>query len=70
MPKKSFLKDCFKNNPHGAGFMTIENEKVSIYKGFETFKDFYTKVEQFNKKTLKALPVIFHFRYATHGGHM
>jgi len=63
LPWREELKNCFTNNPHGAGFMTIENGIVIGRKGFMTFKSLWKALEGFpvNK------PLVIHFRWATHG---
>ena len=57
------LKNCFKNNPDGAGVMWQDGGKVHIKKGFMKQKAFF--------KFLKTLPTdadrVLHFRIATSG---
>lgn len=57
------LKNCFKNNPDGAGVMWQDGGKVHIKKGFMEQKAFF--------KFLKTLPTdvdrVLHFRIATSG---
>ena len=57
------LKNCFKNNPDGAGVMWQDGGKVHIKKGFMKQKPFF--------KFLKSLPTyvdrVHHFRIATSG---
>ena len=40
-PSKEILKNCFTQNPDGAGFMYPANHKVMIEKGFNNFDKFY-----------------------------
>lgn len=57
------LKNCFKNNPDGAGVMWQDGNKVHIKKGFMEQKSLF--------KFLKTLPTnvdrVIHFRIATSG---
>ena len=59
------LKECFTNNPDGAGLMYYDQDKnlIHIRKGFMDFKDFW--------KVASTLPQdidrVFHFRIATSG---
>ena len=60
------LATCFENNPDGAGFMYPVGNKIQITKGFMTFdamEDYLLDNERF----LTNKPVVFHFRWATHG---
>ena len=64
LSEKEF-RNCFVNNPDGAGFMIYDDnkKKVHIRKGFMNFDDFWNAV--------KDLPTdrdrVFHFRIATSG---
>jgi predicted glutamine amidotransferase len=65
--KKEILKECWMDNPDGAGFAyRTENksgEEIIIHKGYMRFKSFwsaYTKLSQ-------SLEMVIHFRFATHG---
>lgn len=60
---KSVLKECFRNNPHGAGFAYPLNGKVILEKGFFSFKDFWSKYKDIDPR----YPVLIHFRVATSG---
>lgn len=66
-PSLSILKNCWDNNDDGAGLMWPEDEGVSGRKGFMFWTHFKKYIEE-NKKRLSRLPVVFHFRIATHGG--
>jgi len=63
---KSTLKECFKNNPHGAGFAipNTKQESVEIEKGFFSFRSFWLR---FKEVQALNLPMIIHFRVATSG---
>jgi len=58
------LKNCWDNNPDGAGFMYSENNELIIEKGLMTFEDFS---ESYNKINPENKDVVIHFRYGTHG---
>jgi len=69
LPKEKYLENCFTNNPDGAGFMYVKNDKVIIDKGYMTYKSFIKKYRKlcrknnnFNNKAL-----IMHFRIGTAG---
>lgn len=64
---KKTLRNCFDSNPDGAGYMFPCEGKVLINKGFWTFKDFFAAWEKTLKIHGSDLPVVFHFRIATHG---
>lgn len=65
-PTTEQLKNCFTNNPHGAGYMYARGDKVIIHKGFMTWEDFSRAVknEHFTAKD----PVVYHFRISTQAG--
>ena len=68
-PTFETLKQCFKRNPDGAGFMVAINDTVIIRKGFMHYKDF----EQAYKSLFQGLDdknysVVYHFRIGTQGG--
>lgn len=70
LPKEEYLKNCFTNNPDGAGFMyTDHDNNVVIDKGYMTYKSFlkrYKKLcKRYNDFVNKAL--IMHFRIGTAG---
>lgn len=69
LPKDEYLKNCFDNNPDGAGFMYVDNEKVIIDKGYMTYKSFkkrYKKLcRKYNDFINKSL--VMHFRIGTAG---
>ena len=56
------LKECYDNNPDGAGFMYAEDKKLHIEKGFFSLQSFYEAyVKHQDKKA------VLHFRIKTHG---
>lgn len=69
LPKEEYLKNCFENNPDGAGFMYTKHNKVIVDKGYMTYSKFlkrYKKLcKKFNNFENKAL--IMHFRIGTAG---
>lgn len=67
--KNEELEQMFINNPDGAGFMYVENNKVKIDKGYMTFKDFKNHFDLLNKKfnNFKNRSLILHFRIGTSG---
>ena len=64
LPKKETLKQCYDNNPDGAGFMTVKDNKVIISKGYDDFNKFYKTISRISKKR----PLVMHFRISTQGG--
>lgn len=71
LPTEDTLKQCFKTNSDGAGYMLPLNNKVIIRKGFMTFNDFYNDFQSFTKDNnidVVNTPIVFHFRITTQGG--
>lgn len=66
-PAKKELKQAWRVNPDGAGYMYVNDGDVVIRKGFLTFSDFWRHYQS-DRATLKAAPVVIHLRIATHGG--
>ena len=62
--KKKYYKTSFNENPDGAGFLYVENNRITIHKGFFTFSEFWSAYSKLNTVNL---PMIIHFRIATHG---
>lgn len=60
---KQYLENGFERNPHGAGFAFPDDGKVTIRKGYKSFKNFYRKY----KEIPADLPMLIHFRFATRG---
>ena len=58
------VRTMFTNNPDGAGYMTTENGKVSIRKGFMKVEHLLSSLASLSPD----VPVILHCRIATHGG--
>ena len=58
------LRICFENNPDGAGFAIATDQGVAIYKGYTTFKAFWTAYREYQVDTY---PALVHFRITTRG---
>jgi len=68
LPTWDILEDCFKSNPHGAGFMYTFANKVYIEKGYMTFGSLYKRIAELSKEiNLYETPIVFHFRISTSG---
>lgn len=61
---KTVLKNCFENNPDGAGFAYPDDEgkSIQIQNGFFGFRKFWQ-----NYRRLQNKPMLIHFRIATSG---
>lgn len=74
MPSNDSIKLMWETNSDGAGFMYALNGKVFIEKGFMKLTDLTRAIINLEKFALKSgtsvndIPVILHFRIATHGG--
>ena len=66
-PEERILKNCFENNPDGAGFMYSFEGSVHIHKGYDTFEAFYKALNKAREKTGDKVPYVMHFRIATQG---
>lgn len=60
---EEMVKIMFSNNPDGAGYMTTENGKVSIRKGFMKVEHLLSSLASLSPE----LPVVLHCRIATNG---
>lgn len=70
-PTLEILKDCFRVNPDGAGYMLALDGKVHVRKGFMTFKEFYSDYKKFvsnNNVDVINTSIVYHFRITTQGG--
>jgi len=68
-PTFETLKQCFKRNPDGAGFMVAINDLVVIRKGFMKYKDFEKAYKTFFEGLNdKDYSIVYHFRIQTQGG--
>lgn len=59
------LKNCWDNNPDGAGIMYQKNGKVIISKGFMSFTELKQAVMKI--PNYQRIPLVYHFRIASHG---
>lgn len=64
-PSKETLRNCFINNPDGAGFMCPAHNSVIIMKGFDTFNKFYKALCKAKKIYGERIPYVMHFRIST-----
>lgn len=60
---EEMIRTMFTNNPDGAGYMTVENGKVSIKKGYMQVSHLIASLASVSPNS----PVILHCRIATHG---
>lgn len=69
MPSIDILRNCFENNPDGAGFMLAVKNSVYGFKGLMTFDEFTNELASAEKRfgKLDKLAVVLHFRITTHG---
>lgn len=66
-PEEQYLKNCFENNSHGAGFMYTWENEVHIKKGYKTYEAFKSALDKARKITGDNVPYVMHFRIATQG---
>lgn len=67
-PFKRTLRECFNNNPDGAGYMVAHGGKVHIRKGFATFSAFWKDLRTIRDKVGDRAPYVLHFRISTQAG--
>lgn len=67
-PSKEVLERQFDNNPHGCGYMWVQDDIVRVKKGFMKFEDFYKDYQETLKVIGDKEPMIFHFRISTQAG--
>ena len=69
MPSRDTIRTMWDGNRDGAGLMYLEGGKVTIEKGFMTYKSFAKKLDQLEKRLdLTRTPVVMHLNITTHGG--
>lgn len=69
MPAQTTIETMWCRNHDGAGFMYAQGGVVHIEKGFMKLDDFNKALDRVRKTIdLDAVPVVLHFRIATHGG--
>ena len=66
-PSDTILKNCYDNNPDGAGFMYVWQKKVYIQKGYTSWTAFKNALDKARIKTGDKVPYVMHFRIATQG---
>ena len=64
---RKIIETCFANNPDGAGYMFVRNNRLVVDKGFFTLDSFYQAYKLDNLVYGETSPFILHFRIATHG---
>lgn len=65
-PTTERIRTMFKNNPHGAGYMHIKNDRVIIHKGFMDCDEFVDQIQRENFTSDDV--VVYHFRISTQAG--
>ena len=69
VPTEAIFKNCFTNNPDGAGFAFNIDGHVQIVKGLMTFDKFLQTFNEYaGKYGFTDRGVLIHFRITTHGG--
>lgn len=63
--QKSAARNCYLNNPDGAGFAFVKDGEVYISKGFKSFPHFWREYKRRSKDL--SSPFLLHFRIATVG---
>ena len=70
LPKKK-LQNCWNNNDDGAGMLYIEDGQLQVEKfpniGGDSFTQFYDRYTTVKTSPSGNLPMLLHFRIATHG---
>ena len=71
MPNETWIENMWYNNNDGAGFMWADGKRVHIKKGYMDLSDFLDALDDLgDKKKLKELPIVMHFRIGTAGGNI
>ena len=66
-PSKETLRNCYINNPDGAGFAYSDGRAMVIRKGYFDFDSFYGALKK-AKKQSRTGDFLIHFRISTQGG--
>lgn len=61
------FKQCWNNNPDGAGLTFFDGKNIQIIKEMKSVKNFYTQYKEIRTK-YPTIDIAIHFRIATHGG--
>jgi hypothetical protein len=64
---KAVLKNCWNNNPDGAGFMFARKGLLHVHKGFMHFKDFWKAFNDASGNKASKANMVIHFRITSHG---
>lgn len=68
IPSDDIIRNCFENNPDGAGLMYQVGDHVKIEKGYMNVEKLIKRVHALNKKLdLKNKSFVIHFRIGTSG---
>lgn len=68
LPNTETLRICWENNPHGAGLMWADGEKVHVRKGYMSWDAFKDALDEAtDSMDVISTPMALHFRIATHG---
>ena len=62
--QRDMLKRCSTSNPHGMGVMWPQEGKIQMFKSMNDFDGFYQVIQGLQYMDV---PMVLHFRYATHG---
>ena len=65
-PSLQQIRQMFKSNPHGAGYMYARDGRVIIHKGYMDCEEFVRAIDMENFTVDD--PVVYHFRIATQAG--
>ena len=69
LPSREQLARLWRRNPDGAGFMVPVRGRVVIEKGFMALEDLLGTLALYDDRYgIDGLPLVLHFRIATHGG--
>jgi hypothetical protein len=61
------LANCWKENPHGAGYMFCDGGNVIIRKAFFKLEELEGSYREDHGRYGQSSPFVLHFRWATHG---
>ncbi len=64
LPEESILRECWRVNAHGAGYMRTSKGTLYMKKGFMEIEEYLAAVRKIVRKDE---PLVLHFRIASHG---
>lgn len=71
LPSEEIIRNCFSNNPDGAGLMYVKDNQVIVDKGYMTIDTLLERIEslksELKSETLENDSVVLHFRIGTQG---